>query len=610
MIGKSREKIKSCHHKVDIRKSSTFQETAPKKDNMQIGISSDTPKFLVEANAAITTGQIERARELVNDQGVEKVRRIIQENPSRTDIMLMLAVMLHRTRQLDKAEEWFKRILAVEPNALVYNELAVICDAKGCFSEGAEFLKKAIELAPDVLALKVNLAKKLRTIGRVQEGIELLREAVEKEPDNSIFHSNLLLELHYLSEIDCQSLFEEHKRWGQIHAPANKARTIHNNNPDPDRRLRIGYISPDFYGHAIASFFEPLLDGRNREAVEVYGYGNVERPDNVTERLKEKFDHYRNIRGTEDEKAAKLIEADKIDILVDLAGHTGGNRLLALAYKPAPVQVTYLGCADTTGMKQVDYRLTDKWADSPDSQKFYTEELIYLPEGFLCYKPAYHTSVVSELPANKKGYVTFGSFNNNCKINPFIIGLWAKILKNNDNSRLLLKFKAGGDQEARECYYHQFEQLGIPRDRLEIHGWKRRVEYLELYRSMDIALDTYPYNGHTTTCEAMWMGVPTISLVGKHFASRVGLSILSCAGLEFFAASCPDEYVTKATALAKNCQALAKIRAAMRQRMAGSILGDAKRFSGSVEQAYRQMWHRWCQSHGANVPLIKAECKK
>jgi len=590
----NRTKQKSCRHKSNI--------THPKNNRMQIDISHDMPQFLVEANTAITTGQIERARELVNDEGIEEVCQIIQKDLSRTDIMLMLAVLLHRTGQVDKAENWFKRILEVEPNALVYNELAVMFGNTGRLSEAVKHLRKAVELEPEVLAFKVNLAKKLRTIGQVQEGIELLRKAVEREPDNPVFHSNLLLYLHYLSEIDCQNLFEEHTRWGRLHAPMSLAKTAHDNTPDPDRRLRIGYISPDFYGHAITSFFEPLLDGHHHEDFEVYGYGNVERPDDVTERLKGKFDHYRNIFGLEDEKTAKLIEADKIDILIDLAGHTGGNRLLVLAYKPAPVQVTYLGCADTTGMKQVDYRLTDKWGDSPQSQKFYTEELIYLPEGFLCYRPAYHTSGISDLPANQNGYITFGSFNNNCKINPFIMGLWAKILTSNENSHLLLKFKAGGDQEVREHYYQQFELLGIPRARVEIHGWKRRVEYLELYRNMDIALDTYPYNGHTTTCEAMWMGVPTISLVGKHFASRVGLSILSCAGLEFFAASSPDEYITKATALAKNPQALATIRATMRQRMAASILGDAKRFAGSVERAYRQMWYRWCRSHGVDVP--------
>ncbi|MFA5238952.1 MAG: hypothetical protein WC476_04480 [Phycisphaerae bacterium] len=563
---------------------------------MQKDVFKNMPRFIIKANAAIESGKITEAADFLNDRAIEAVRSMAENDRSKAVIMYDLAKALCGIGQFEKAEVWFKKILKWGPNASVYNQLAIVYKNQGHLSKTVEYLKKGIQTDPTYVSLWGNLGVDLIQTGQIEEAIAASRKAVEMSPGNAVFHSNLLFNMHYLIDIDFQALFNEHKRWGQIHAPANKAGTIHDNNPDPDRRLRIGYVSPDFREHSVASFFEPLLDGHNRKVVEVYGYGNVERPDNVTRRLRGKFDDYRNIRGTEDEKAAKLIEADKIDILVDLAGHTAGNRLSVLARRPAPIQVTYLGYPDTTGTEQVDYRLTDKWADSPESEKFCTEELIYLPEGFLCYRPAYHTSVVSELPANKNGYVTFGSFNNNCKINPFIIGLWAKILKNNDNSRLLLKFKAGGDQEVREHYYHQFELFGISRDRVEIHGWKRQVEYLELYRNMDIALDTYPYNGTTTTCEAMWMGVPTISLTGKHHVSRVGLSILSGIGLEFFTASTPQEYIAKATALATKPEALAKIRGSMRQRMLASPLCDVKAFACGVEDAYRKMWHKWCKS--------------
>ncbi len=414
-------------------------------------------------------------------------------------------------------------------------------------------------------------------------------------------HSSLLINLQYLPKIDHQMLFQEHKRWGRLHATPAKARASHNNAPYPDRRLRIGYISPDFYMHSVSYFIEPVLDAHNRDVVEVYGYGNVEYPDQVTRRLTGKFNRYRNIYGTDDETLVRMIEQDKIDILVELSGHTAGNRLLALASKPAPVQVVYLGYPNTTGMEQIDYRLTDKLADPSGSQQFYTEQLVSLPDGFLCYRPADYAPPVAPLPAVRNSFITFGSFNSNTKINPVVIGLWAEVLKANRGSRLLLKFIGGNDPEMSEHYLRRFEQLGIAHERVQIYGAKTPVDHLAMYSQMDIALDTYPYHGTTTTCEAMWMGVPTVSLVGRHHLSRVGLSILSSVGLEFFATSSPDEYIARATALASKVEALSKIRSSMRMRMAASRLCNAKGFVRNLEAAYRDMWQRWCQKQNAQV---------
>jgi predicted O-linked N-acetylglucosamine transferase (SPINDLY family) len=327
----------------------------------------------------------------------------------------------------------------------------------------------------------------------------------------------------------------------------------------------------------------------------VYGYGNVAKPDNFTARFKTKFDHYRNIRGVSDEKVAGLIEEDKIDILVEIGGHVGDNRLPVLAYKPAPVQVDY-GGFNTTGMQAVDYRLTDNLADLPESQKFYTEELVYLPGGLTCYAPPDFAPSVTALPALRKAHITFGVFNNNMKINPYTMSLWAEILKANSNSRLLMKLAVGNDQGMKDKYLGRFEQLGINRERVEICGWKAPVEHLKLYGEIDIALDSYPYNGGVTTLEGLWMGVPIVSLVGSSgFLSRVGLSILSRVGLESFAVLTPTEYVEKAVSLAENLETLAEIRASMRERMTAGVLCDAKTFARSVEAAYRKMWHRWCQ---------------
>ena len=602
-MNKSKRSRSVRHHDKGGGLSASFKRTFKENGRPTIEISMDNmPQFLAEAKNAVDTGQIGEAVSLLNDQAIETINETVRRDPTRIDIMLVLATVLCDAKQFRKAEDWYKKLLGLGLDEFVYNRLGYICECTGRRHEAIKWLEKGMEANPDDSNIICNLGMNLVHAGQKQRGIELLRKAVDKAPNDSMLGSNLLVHLHYLPEIDSHILFEEHKRWGKIHAPLDKARKSHDNIPEPDRRLRIGYISPDFREHSVTYFFEPILDGHDHQAVEVYGFGSVAASDKITERLKSKFDHYRNIYGLDDEKVARMIEQDKIDILVDLAGHTAGNRLAALAYKPAPILVTYLGYGSTTGMEQIDYRLTDALVDTSDAQQFYSEELALLPEGFFCYRPDDFAPAVAPLPFLRNGYITFGSFNNSCKINPFIIKLWAEILKVNNNSRLILKSIGTGDEEIKNDYLRQFRQLGIGPDRVEILGPKSKIEHLMTYGQIDIVLDTYPYNGVTTTCEALWMGVPTISLTGKPHISRFGLSILSRAGLEFFAASTPEEYVAKASALAAKPEALAKIRAAMRQRMACSRLCNAKAFAGGVEKAYRKMWRKWCESKSTDTP--------
>jgi len=554
------------------------------------------PKSLIEANEAAATGRIEEATRLLNDKVEQAVLEIIAQDPLRTDIMLVLGMLFKQTRQMHKAKDLFEKILQQEPHPLVYNELAYICRCMGHLSDAIQYQTKAVEADPSNAELLANLARMLIAAGNAEEGINLFRKAVEMEPANAAMHSNFLFNLHYLPNLDPQMLFAEHERWGRIHAPASLAKLSHSNVPDPDRRLRIGYISPDFCSHPVAYFFEPLLDGHDHNAVEVFGYGNVRMPSTVTERLKRKFDHYRNIRGLDDNAVVNMIQRDKIDILVELSGHTTDNRLLMMAHKPAPIQVTYLGSPDTTGMEAIDYRFTDAKANPPESQKFNSEELVFLPDGFLCYKPSDSAPPVTALPASRNVFITFGSFNSRSEIHPHIIELWASILRANRDSRILLKFGVSTDSRMNRHYFSQFERRGISSSRVAICGWKLLDEHFGMYGQVDIALDTYPCNGFTTTCEALWMGVPVISQVGQCHASRIGLSILNTVGLDFLAAFTPDEYVAKATALAANPQALAQLRSSMRQLMKDSALCDAKRFARKAEAAYRKMWHRWIDS--------------
>jgi len=555
---------------------------------------------LTEAKAAAEAGHTEQVTTVLDEQVIDNVDKVIDADPSRTDLMFLMANIFHATRELGRAEHYYRRVLDHEPNPLAYINLGHICHFSGRLSEAIRNREKALELCPDEASLYHDLGCSLIFVGRKKQGIEMLRKAVETARDDPRIHSALLFRLHHMPELDTSNLFEEHKRWAQVHAPRSLARKSHDNVPDPDRRLRIGYISPDFRIHPVAYNFEAFLSGCNHDALEVYGYGNVACPDSMTERLSSQFDHYRKIRGLDDRTVASMIERDKIDILVPVGGHTPDHRLLVIAHKPAPIAVDY-GGINTCGMEQIDYRLTDRILDRPESQEFYVEELVYLPGGLICYSPPGFAPPLGPLPALANGYVTFGVFNNGSKINPEIMSLWAEILKANDKSQLLLKSRAGDDKGLRDSYYDQFAQLGISPDRIEIHGQKPSVEYLKFFNHVDIALDTYPYNGCMTTLDGLWMGVPAVSLIGENYVSRLGLSMLTRIGLEHLAASGPQEYVAKAGALAQDLEALVDMRFSMRQRMTASTLCDAKVFARSVETAYREMWHRWCRNQGAEA---------
>ncbi|KPK43422.1 MAG: hypothetical protein AMJ65_05860 [Phycisphaerae bacterium SG8_4] len=568
------------------------------------------PDFIAEANMAVNRGLIAKAVDLLNDDNVAKASQIAAANPMQADVIyFMLALTFQKTRQLKKAARWYKKILEHQQNALVLNELGCIYQNIGRLSDAMEYRRKALQIEPDNPGICSNYAADLMLAGRTQEGITLLQNALRANPGNALIHSNVIWYMHYLPDQNPQSLLEEATRWGQMHAPMSLAKTCHENTPDPDRRLRIGYISPDFRKHSVAYNFEAFLSGRNSETTEVYGYASVSHPDEMTEHLKKRFDRYRNVFGVVDAEVAALIQKDKIDILVEIGGHTGDNRLAVLAYKPAPIQVDYGGLS-TSGMKQIDYRLTDSLLDPPEVHKFYVEQSVPLPGGLFCYSPPQFAPPVAPLPAKRNGYVTFGSFNGSLKINEHILSLWAQVLNADENSRFLMKFPGARDQAMKDLFLKQFEQFGVSRERIRIESWKPSAEHLKLYGEVDIVLDTYPFNGCITTLEGLWMGAPIVSLVGRNsLLSRTGLSILSRIGLEFFAAATPQEFVAKTIAFSQNLDALAKIRASLRQRMVVSPLCDTKSYAASVEAAYRKMWYRWCRSQGVDTPDEKVNRK-
>jgi predicted O-linked N-acetylglucosamine transferase (SPINDLY family) len=428
----------------------------------------------------------------------------------------------------------------------------------------------------------------------LDDAIAAYRQAMLLWPHFSDANSNLLLALNYHAGMEPRTIFEEHLRWNrELAEPLRPFIQTPRNDRSPDRRLRIGYVSPDFRDHPVGHFLLPLLAKHDHERFEIFCYAPpVPPPDSMTERLRAHADHWRSLTGLADGRAAELIRQDQIDILVDLSGHTSYHRLLLFAHKPAPVQVTWLGYPNTTGLATMDYRLTDAYADPPGlSESWHSEQLWRLPQCAWCYR----SPGSSPVTLRNNGPITFGCFNNFAKVTEPMLLLWARILQAVPHSRLLLKTRALGSGSTQQRVRQILCEAGIGAERLELRGYEAAYDdHLAFYQRLDIALDTFPYHGTKTTCEAMWMGVPVVTLAGTTHASRVGVSLLSNIGLPELVASTPEEYVRLAAELATDASRLSHLRNTLRQRMEGSPLMDAPRFARDVDSAYRSMWQKWC----------------
>jgi FkbM family methyltransferase len=507
----------------------------------------------------------------------------------------------------DEAVACQRRAIALEPeNPKHFVNLGAALKAQGLLGEAADAYRKAAALKPDYDYAVNNLGNLLREQGRLQEAIECFREAIRISPDYLTAFSNLLFTLNSLPELSAQEICAEHRRFGEIveakALPHVQAAAPYENSPDPERRIRIGYLSPDFLGHSVAYFMENLLEHHDRSQVEVVCYALNKRSDSLSRRLHARADIWRSCSFLSDAELAALIREDKIDILVELAGHTADNRLSMMAYRPAPVQVTYLGYPNTTGLKTIDYRLTDALVDPEgESDAAHTEKLVRLPRSFLCYRPSDFAPEVSSRPALANGYVTFGSFNVLAKMTDAVVETWATILKQVPKSRLLLKCNAFSDPDTVELYRRRFRDLGISEDRVDLLGRQPLIgDHLAMYGRVDIALDPFPYNGTTTTCEVLHMGVPMIALRGQRHVGRVSAALLHHVGLDELIADTLDDYVAKAVALARDPTRLQALSAGLRPAMEASPLMDAAGFTREMEAAYRGMWRNWCAAQPAS----------
>jgi len=462
---------------------------------------------------------------------------------------------------------------------------------KNCRLEEAEMhFKRAIEFDPGNSAAHNDLARIYRLQGRVTKAVFYYSKALELDPGNRLATCNVLYGKCYLDGLAPETLIEEHIRLADRHYPPAPPKDL------PRRPysvpLRIGYLSGDFRTHAVAFFLEPILAHHDPKRCKVYCYSNVNVPDKTTHRIKSLAAEWRDIYGLNASKVAELIETDQIDILVDLSGHTSGNRLDVCALKPAQVQVSWVGYPHSSGLSQIDFYLSDAWCDPPGmTDHLYRERVWRLPRIFCCYLPPMEFPAVSQAPFLTQGFITFGCFNNFAKVNDALIALWSAILEKVTGSRLCLKGVPFGDGLMRDKLLARFAAHGICPERIILAPYAATPqEHLAQYSRIDIALDTYPYHGTTTTCEALWMGVPVITLAGRSHLSRVGVSLLTCVGAPELIADSPEDYAEKAAILAQNPKHLLHLREHLRLMLAASPLMDAAGVTRDVEDAYHAMY--------------------
>ncbi len=522
-------------------------------------------------------------------EAIEALHRAVELKPDYADVWNDLGLMLQETGKLAEAVGAFETALRLKATPGVLSNLGTALRESDRLDEAIGAYRAALQAAPDSATIACNLGMALSDVGEVEQGLDLFRKSIALGTDRRAW-DNYLFTLHVATSATPGKILEEHQTWNELVArpaggrpmclPFTGERSTH-------RRLRVGYVSPDFRGHSQSFYTVPLLSHHDHEAFEIFCYSDVTRPDDLTARIRGYADVWREIRGRDDETVARLIHEDRIDILIDLTMHMAGNRLLTFARKSAPVQVTWLAYPGTTGLSAMDWRVSDPYLDPGETDEaFYSERTVRPGRSFWCYDPLSDLGV-NDLPAEMNGFVTFGCFNSFFKVSKSTLELWSRVLGSVPGSRLMLLSPRGS---ARERVAAFMMAHGINPARIKFVDRQPRAEYLRLYHQVDLCLDSVPYPGHTTTFDAMWMGVPVVTLAGTTAVSRGGFSILSNAGLGELVAWDVVKYVEIVSALAADVGRLKTLRGKLRERMKGSVLMDAAGFTRAMEAAYRRMW--------------------
>lgn len=530
-------------------------------------------------------------------EAIPALQRAVQLNPRYGVAYSNLGNALSRAGKSEDAITAFKRAIEIDPkHAAAYINLANLLSRGGRLDESIDLCRRAIAIGMHAAPAYVNMGVALHIQGRMDEGNAAFEQGIALDPTQAKSAENLLAGMCYTTRKSPQAILDAHVSWARRFAdPFTPASPTFANDRNPNRKLRIAYISPDLKRHSVAYFLEPILESHDRANFEITAYSNTDGPDDVSLRLQNLCDHWRDVVPMTDEELAAQIRADGIDVLIDLAGHTVGNRLLALARKPAPVQMTYLGYPGTTGMRAIDYRITDALADPEgESDRQHSEKLLRVSPPFVRYRPPAEAPDVVDPPMLSNGYVTFGSFNKLAKAGPETIALWSKVLNAIPTARLIMKSVGIQSDGAKRRILDTFRSHGIEPARLElIEATQPLAQHLGLYGRIDIALDTYPYHGTTTTCEALWMGVPVVSLLGETHVARVGLSLLSAVGKAEWATSAEADFVELARKLSGDGAGLTESRRGLRNAVKSTKLCDYGNLARQIEGTCRQSFLAW-----------------
>lgn len=510
--------------------------------------------------------------------------------PNNAQAHMWLGLALATQNRMDDAIFSFRKALAICPTSTetLYN-LANALSLKGFLDEAIEIYRQTVQLQPNWSMAWNNLANLLRDTGRLNKAMACFDRAVAAETVPSPVFSNRLFTQYFLPDYDAKRILREHQQWNARHAKSLANPAAHSNSRDPGRRLRIGYFAADFRDHCQSFFTIPLFANHDRAKFEIFCYSNLQYPDAYTERIRALANTWRDCFSISDAQLADMIRADQIDIFVDLTMHMAHGRPLLFARKPAPIQVAWLAYPGTTGLTAMDYRLTDPHLDPPGvTDGDYSEKSIRLPDSFWCYDPLDDKPAVNALPASSARQVTFGSLNNFCKVSDPTLAVWSRVLHALPHSKLILLSPIGSHRS------QVLQKLNVSADRVEFVARQPRLQYLETYHRIDLGLDTIPYNGHTTTMDSLWMGVPVVTLAGSLAVGRGGASILRNVGLAELIASDADEFVEIAVKLAGDLRRMTDLRQNLRGLMKRSALMDAPRFTRNLEAAFIQMWQTYC----------------
>jgi len=520
------------------------------------------------------------------------------QSPSAPELLIDYGVCLRRLKRFDASVRALDRAFELAPqSALAQHEKSVTLVEEGRLDEALQCSERALALAPNWSVAHRGLASALTSAGQLDAGLAAYRKVLALDPDDHAAHSNLVFLLPFQVGSSAESVLAEARAWAERHAaPLAVHARPHPKRAEAERKLRVGYVSSNFNEHCQALFTLPVLAQHDRSQFDLHAFSSLAQPDHVTTALRARFDAWWDISGLEPVAAAELIRAQGIDILVDLTMHMAVSQLRIFACKPAPVQIAWLAYPGTTGLSSVDYRITDRFLDPPDlSAESYSEASLVLPDSFWCYHPGAAEPAVSALPALARGQLTFGCLNSFWKLNDATLEMWAGVLLCVPSSRLLLLAPEGS---ARKRVLAAFQAAGVAPERIEFVARRVRAEYLEYYQQIDICLDAVPYNGHTTSLDAFWMGVPVVTCVGTTVVGRAGLCHAQNLALPELVAHTPQEFATVAARLAADLPALSALRAGLRERLERSALMDAPRFARNLESQYRVAWQRWCESQG------------